>query len=318
MNNTIPIICDIKQNSLDDGPGIRTVLFFKGCPLACAWCQNPEAQDCQQQIAFQRDKCIKCSECIPCQADAITYPPVEISRELCNLCTACVDACPAGVFKLAGKFHEVSEIVALARENKTFYTNSGGGLTLSGGEPLIFPEYVLDVVEQVNADGIGVVLETCGHVKLTPTVKRILASVQLIYYDVKIMDVALHEQYTGASNALILQNLEEIIRDEIVMLPESKEMLDFKTRNPDKPLLVPRIPLVPGITATPENLKATASFFHSLGIRLIDVLPYNPLWIKKAETLGMPINYGVTTWMDKAQLAMVRETLKGFKFDRFK
>jgi pyruvate formate lyase activating enzyme len=318
LNEELPLICDIKQNSLDDGPGIRTVLFFKGCPLACAWCQNPEAQESYQELVFQPGKCIACKDCVSCAAGAITYPPVGLDRDACIMSMACVDACPASVFKPAGTHHDIDAIMTIARQNKIFYANSGGGITLSGGDPMLFPDYVIDLVNSLVAENIGIVLETCGYFKLSTQERAILGNMQLIYYDVKLIDDQLHEQHTGVHNGLILKNLETLVREGAVILPDSKAMLDFKKNAYDKPLLLPRIPLVPGITDTTENLKAAAELFSSLGIVFIDVLPYNPLGIKKAEALGMSIKYNVTTWMDKDQLAGVRETLRGFQFDKFK
>nr|MDO8115381.1 glycyl-radical enzyme activating protein [Candidatus Sigynarchaeota archaeon] len=318
VNDQFLLICDIKQNSLDDGPGIRTVIFLKGCPLACVWCQNPEAQDSHQQLVFQREKCICCRSCVACPSSAIAYPPIGLNRTKCNVCLACVDACPAGVFKAAGKVYDVPSILRLARENRTFYSNSGGGITLSGGEPLLHPDFVLDLTSQLKAEGFGVVLETSGNAKLTAMVKQVLGNMQLIYYDVKFIDGKAHEQYTGAGNELILKNLESIVKEGLAILPESKDALDFKKHPPTRPLLVPRVPLIPGITATVKNLKEIAAFFATLNVSVIDVLPYNPLWLKKMETLGLASRYSEKSWMSKKDLAEVRETLKNFQFERFK
>ncbi len=314
-----PLICDIKQNSLDDGPGIRTVVFFKGCPLSCSWCQNPEAKEVADQLAVQAAKCIFCKDCVACPAKAIIRgPPVQVDRARCNLCFQCVDVCPASVFKHAGKPADLEAIVKLARENKVFYRMSGGGITLSGGEPLLFPRFVLALVQRIRAEGINVVLETCGSADISPDVQAILQHLVLIYYDVKLADPVLHQQHCRASNVLVLKNLKRLIEEGLVSLPDNKDALDFKNHSYEKPLLVPRIPLVPGITDDPENLASIASIFKDLGIKLIDVLPYNPLWVEKSIALGSEAPGAVKNWMSREQLARVRKLLDGFRFDRFK
>ncbi len=314
-----PLICDIKQNSLDDGPGIRTVVFFKGCPLSCSWCQNPEAKETADQLAVQAAKCIGCKDCVDCSPGAITRgPPVQVDRARCDLCFRCVDACPAGVFKHAGTPADLEAIVKLARENKVFYRTSGGGITLSGGEPLLFPRIVLALVQRLKAEGISVVLETCGSVNLSTEVLDILKHLVLIYYDVKLADPALHQQHCGASNAIVMKNLKRLIEENLVLLPDSKDALDLKHHAYGKPLLVPRIPLVPGITDTIANLSGIASILKGLGVKLIDVLPYNPLWVEKANALGSTTPGAARDWMSREQLARVRDALSGFRFERFK
>jgi pyruvate formate lyase activating enzyme len=314
-----PLICDIKQNSLDDGPGIRTVIFFKGCPLSCSWCQNPEAKEMADQLAVQAAKCIDCKVCVDCPAGAVVRGlPVQVDRARCDLCFRCVGACPAGVFKHAGTPADLEGIVTLARENKVFYRTSGGGITLSGGEPLLFPRFVLALVQRLRAEGIDIALETCGSIILSPEVLAIFQHIALIYYDVKLADPVLHQQRCGASNELVLANLGRLITEGHVLLPESKDELDLKARSFEKPLLVPRIPLVPGITADPGNIACIASILKDLGVKLIDVLPYNPLWVEKAMTLGSITPGAVTEWMSREQLARVREALAGFRFERFK
>ncbi|MEX2684392.1 MAG: glycyl-radical enzyme activating protein [Candidatus Sigynarchaeota archaeon] len=314
-----PLICDIKQNSLDDGPGIRTVIFFKGCPLSCSWCQNPEAKEMADQLVVQAAKCIECKDCVDCPSKAILKgPPVQVDRARCDLCFKCVDACPAGVFKHAGTPADLEAIIKLARENKVFYRTSGGGITLSGGEPLLFPRFVLALVQRLEAEGINVVLETCGCVPLSPDVLATIQHVVLVYYDMKLADPTLHQQHCGVKNDLVLKNLKRLIEERIVHLPERREAIDFKKYTYDKPLLVPRIPLVPGITDDPGNLSAIASILKDLGVKLIDALPYNPLWVDKAKTLGFASPSAMKSWMSKEQLARVRAALGGFQFERFK
>jgi pyruvate formate lyase activating enzyme len=313
------LVCDIKQNSLDDGPGIRTVIFFKGCPLSCSWCQNPEAKGMTDQLAVQAAKCIGCKDCVDCPAKALVRgPPVQVDRARCDLCFRCVDGCPIGVFKHAGTPADLEAIVKLARENLVFYKTSGGGITLSGGEPLVFPRFVLALVQRLKDEGINVVLETCGSVNLSPDVLEIVQQLSLIYFDVKLVDPSLHQQHCGASNALVLANLRRLIAGGYVLLPDSKDALDFKKNSSEKPLLVPRVPIVPGITDDPGNIQGIASLLHDLGVKVIDLLPYNPLWVDKAKALGVATPGPAKVWMSGEHLARVRGAFAGFQFERFK
>ncbi|MFX0100632.1 MAG: glycyl-radical enzyme activating protein [Candidatus Hodarchaeota archaeon] len=315
-----PLLCNIKQNSLDDGPGIRTVFFFKGCPLRCAWCQNPEAQDTRQELVFQADKCIHCNPCtVVCPSGAFIYDNApSLNREECRLHFNCVHSCPADVFKKAGSYHDVENLVDLAKENKVFFKNSGGGITLTGGEPLLFPRYVQTLVESLKREDINIVLETCGMVRFTSEILSILEQVDLIYYDVKIIDPTKHEQHVGGGNSLILQNLEHLVKNSLVILPDDKNMVNFKENAYEKPLLIPRIPLIPGLTTGRENLLAIKAFLTGIGFKVIDLLLYNPLWLEKAKTLKMEIKYNRDTWMKKEELEEIREIFGGFQFESFK
>lgn len=329
MNETRrPLIVNINQNSLDDGPGIRSVIFFKGCPLRCVWCQNPEAQNLHQELIFQKNLCIHCEPCrVNCPIQAFRIDSKEkqlfLNRQLCNHCFDCTSQCPTDVFKIAGKYYEIAELVEIIKDNLVFYKNSGGGLTLSGGEPLIFPEFIEQLVQEVRKLGVNICIETAGLFNLSENITKIFQMVDLIYFDIKIYNSIDHKRYCGVDNSIILQNFEKLIYDLKFDLPETKDALNFKNLNElasyhnKTPILIPRIPLIPEITDTPENLMNIRQFFQSHRIKLIDLMPYNPLWLDKCDTIGIDKKYFYNKWMSKSELASIRELFKDFLLEKF-
>jgi len=320
----LPLIVNINQNSLDDGPGIRSVIFFKGCPLNCVWCQNPETINPKQELIFQPDSCINCQPCnVSCRIDSFHYKEnnLRISRELCNQCNLdfqCSQQCPAEVFEKAGKYYKISDLVKIIRSNRIFYNNTGGGVTLSGGEPLLFPKYTRQLVEELRKENISVCIETSGQFKMNDDINFILRNSDLIYYDIKTIDSNRHRKYCGAENKRIISNFNKIISDINPILPVSKKWLDFKNIKHKRPILIPRTPLIPDITTTQENLLQTAEFFKKNGIKLINLLVYNPLWHNKAKSLGKTVYYTRKKWMNEEELQLVRDIFNDFIFEKFK
>jgi pyruvate formate lyase activating enzyme len=312
----IPYIVDIKDNSLDDGTGIRSVVFFKGCPLSCVWCQNPEAQNPHQELVFEAEKCIHCApSCyVHCPNDAFDYTNMVLLREKCQLSWNCVESCPANVFSVAGKRYDIDKLVQRFSSNIVFYQNSNGGVTLSGGEPMLYPEYTLKLIQELRKKNIDIAIETCGLFNLNELSKQILDQIQYIYFDVKLVNAEKHKQYCGIDNTQILQNLKNLIEEDLVILPEHKTILENAAT---KPYLIPRIPLIPEIVSSPENLRDIALLLRNLNVKLIDLLPYNPLWIKKTNTLGHNVEYNRETWMSSEEKSVAAEFFKGFEFDIF-
>ncbi|MBN2155766.1 MAG: glycyl-radical enzyme activating protein [Candidatus Lokiarchaeota archaeon] len=312
----VPYIVDIKENSLDDGIGIRSVIFFKGCALKCVWCQNPEAQNVNPELVYQPKNCIHCTpQCfVHCPNDAFNYPNMVLNRSVCILSQCCTIDCPADVFSVAGKLYTVNELVERFRSNMIFYRNSNGGISLSGGEPMMFPEFILNLIMRLREINIGIAIETCGLFPLNSQTKKILEQVQFIYYDVKIMNSNKHIQYCGVDNVTILENLKQLVKEGLVTLPKNNSELKIPA---SKPLLVPRIPLIPHITIKSDNLKEIAQFLKSLNISLIDLLPYNPLWIEKAHSIDHPVSYPRDSWMNDKEKLSAASFFKGFKFDTF-
>ncbi len=296
MTEQHPLILDIKGNSLDDGPGIRSVIFFKGCPLSCVWCHNPESKKAGPEIAFDPSECVGCDTCLDlCPEKALARKnPFFIDRDRCNLCFACVDECPSGALSRVGRAVNVDDIVSAVARDKPFFETSGGGVTLSGGEPTLFPGFLARLLAALKTEGIQTLLETCGHFNGAAFTDDILPLIDILYYDIKLLDPQVHKTYCGVGNQRILENF--------VRLKERADAGEF--------VLLPRTPLIPEITATIENLTAIAEFFVGHGIKKAQLLPYNPLWPSKNRKIGIAApqqtNKGMDKWIPHEQLAAYR------------
>lgn len=297
-----PLILDIKGNSLDDGPGIRSVVFFKGCPLSCVWCHNPESKKSAPEISFDGDECVACDTCINlCPHGALSRKnPYFIDRGRCDLCFICVDNCPSGALERVGKKILIQEIVSTIKNDKPFYKTSGGGVTLSGGEPTFYMDFLSELVQEVKAEGIHTLLETCGLFKLEAFAQKILPYIDTIYYDIKLIDPKLHKLLCGVSNETILENF--------IQLNRISEHSGFK--------ILPRTPLIPDITATKENLTGIAAFLHKEGVRTTHLLAYNPLWFDKNKKIGAtcPIRKkaGKGTWIPQEKIMEYKSIYKEY------
>ena len=268
-----PLIFAIKGNALDDGPGIRSVVFIKGCPLSCVWCHNPEGKREGIEISFEAGECIGCDTCLSiCPENALNREnPFFINRKICSLCFDCVAACPSGALQSVGKMIEKAEILKNVLRDKTFYDISGGGVTLSGGEPTLFMDFVGHLSKALKIEGVHTLLQTCGLFSLEKFDQQIYPYLDLIYFDIKLMDPVAHTHYCGAPNPTILNNFGELAQ---------------RARKGGIPIL-PRIPLVPGITDTEVNLRACATFLQACGAQHVQLLPYHPLWQEKNRLLGI-------------------------------
>ena len=286
-------ILDIKGNSLDDGPGIRSVVFFKGCPLSCVWCHNPESKKPGPEISFDRAECVGCDTCLGvCPEHALDRKrPFFIDRNRCTLCGACVESCPSGALAMVGKSMSVEDIATTVVKDKPFYINSGGGVTCSGGEPTLYMDFLSALLQRLKDEGIHTLLETCGLFDFKAVSQKILPYTDAIYYDIKIYDPDIHQRFCGVRNEMILENFVSLNA--------------IASRNGLE--LLPRTPLIPNITAAKENLTAIAKFLSAQGIRQARLLGYNPLWHDKNAKLGLPDtlkqNPAMTAWMSKDELA---------------
>jgi len=264
-----PLIFDISRGSTVDGPGFRTTVFIKGCPLRCVWCHNPESQSLSQEIFSYPERCNQCGDCLSaCQEQAIDLSTEEIIvRDNCTVCGACVDACDTLALQRVGRFYEPDELVELLLQDRTFYDVSGGGVTFSGGEPLAWIHYLSPILKQLKNAGVHITIETCGYFEYELFKKEILPNTDLIYFDIKLADAMEHKRYTGSDNYLILTNFERLLREKDISI-------------------IPRIPLIPEITATSHNLALIAKLFHRLGVSDYRLLSYNPFGLDKWRRLG--------------------------------
>jgi pyruvate formate lyase activating enzyme len=272
MGSAEPIILSLQHFCLHDGPGIRSLVFFKGCPLRCPWCQNIESWKPQTEIAFKAHLCINCVRCVEkCPEYAIS----EVGKrdaELCRYCFTCTDNCPSGAMKRFGVSRSVEELLAELRPEFSLFKTSGGGVTLTGGEPTLYPDFATKLGKSLRAEGIDVVLETCGFFNLE-TVRPLIQEMQLVLFDIKVFDEAQHRRLCGAENTVIKNNL--------------KSLVDAWNRK-EGPLIWPRLPIVPGMTDGQENIKGWAGFLRGLGISFLTIVPYHPMGGNKRRWLGLP------------------------------
>ncbi len=267
-------ITDIQFFSLSDGPGIRTTVFLKGCILNCRWCHNPEGNRRYPEVFPYQSKCTGCGECVEvCPAGAISLVKdctPRIDKGLCIDCFQCVEACKEEAMVVWGRMVTVDEVIGEVERDKTFYKTSGGGMTLSGGDPLAQPEFSRALFIVAKERGIRTALDTCGHASWE-VMERVLEGVDYVLFDIKHMDPQAHRSYCGADNRLILGNAERVAET-------------------GKGMRV-RVPIIPGFNDGWENLKKTAEFTRSLKDKAmgleVDILPYHPYAGAKYRLFGL-------------------------------
>jgi pyruvate formate lyase activating enzyme len=264
----LPVIFDVRRFALDDGPGIRTTVFLKGCPLSCIWCHNPESVKMDGELAYYPRLCIRCGDCTAaCVTGAITDDSSRVDRALCTACGSCADVCPASALKRVGLHYPVGKLIELLLRDRMFYETSGGGVTFSGGEPTLHMDYLGAALRELKARRVHTVIQTCGMFDMPEFKEKALPYIDLIFYDLKLIDSRDHFKYTGQGNGVILRNFSRLMKE----IPEK---------------ICPRMPLVPGITATAGNARELGRFLKSLGCNECEVLPYNPAGLSKRAALG--------------------------------
>ena len=285
---TSGVVFDIQRHTTHDGPGIRTTVFFKGCNLRCRWCHNPESFHLDKDLELYPKRCITCGSCMAvCPNGSISFlevpypemssesltvvkkPSVMITdRELCVSCGVCTEHCFAGARILVGKRYTTDEIMKVVIQDHAFYINSGGGVTCSGGEPFLQPEFLTGLLKALHDAGIHTAVDTAGNIPWE-VIAGILPYIDLVLYDVKAFDESIHREATGVGNARILDNLKRLSKTEI-------------------PLWV-RIPVIPGVNASNKEMTDIAEFLKTCGhVEKIELLPLHHLGSGKYESLGLP------------------------------
>ena len=262
------IVFDIQHFSLHDGPGIRTIVFLKGCPLSCAWCSNPESQKKEPELIYSLEKCLESYECNEvCPVDAIQAAErgVLIDRDKCIRCDACSQVCPGNALHLAGKRMSTSQVLENVMRDWEFYIASGGGMTLSGGEPLTQPDFSLALLRSAHEMGLNTAVETTGLAEVS-TMERVLRETDLILYDIKHIDPIMHLEGTGEDNVLILANARRAANLGVEMI--------F------------RVPVIPNYNDQIETIQAIARLGVELGLKELHLLPYHTFGRAKYERLG--------------------------------
>lgn len=288
-------VFNIMKYSIHDGPGIRTTVFLKGCPLSCKWCHNPESQKFEQELMFNPERCISCGQCLEvCPHGAVSSQAGRLIfvRDRCQVCGECSKVCHAGARELVIKTMSAVDVMTEIEKDLIFYDESGGGVTFSGGESLMQPEFVTEVLKSCRKKEIHSAVETCGFVK-TEVLQRISRYTDLFLYDLKLMESQKHEEFTGTPNELIFTNLR------------------WLTEN--HPNVVVRVPIIPGINDDERNIQMTGEFVSSLKrVKEIHILPYHLAGVEKYRRLGLTYSLPEIPTPSNEQMNQIAKQLEEF------
>lgn len=271
-----PLVFDIKRYAINDGPGIRVAIFMKGCPLACRWCHNPESISPKRQKLFTLSRCIGCGECVrvcPEHACSMTASGVATDAELCNVCGQCAEVCPTRATEMSGRYETVESLMQVIERERPFFEQSGGGVTFSGGEPLLYPEFLTEILDACGEAGIHRAVDTSGLVS-QEVLLEIARRTDLFLYDLKLMDSARHKEWTGVGNEAILDNLRALAETGVAIQV--------------------RLPLIGGVNTDDANIVATAVFVSGLfgSKKMVNLLPYHAVGTGKDVKLGQRRDMG--------------------------
>jgi pyruvate formate lyase activating enzyme len=270
-----PFVFDIKRYAINDGPGIRIAVFLKGCNLNCTWCHNPESISDERERMYSLSKCIRCGTCVaacPEKAITLTSEGIVTDAGLCKMSGKCADVCPAKAIEISGREISVAEIVNEIEKERPFFDQSGGGVTFSGGEPLLHHRFLVRLLEECGKLGIQRAVDTAGHIN-TDIILKVAEHTDLFLYDLKIMDPEKHRKWVGVTNGKILQNL--------------KVLADTGAK------IIIRIPLIGGVNDDAENIENSARFIAELTgeKKAVNLLPYHKIAQTKYQKLGRPEDF---------------------------
>ncbi|MBI4285080.1 MAG: glycyl-radical enzyme activating protein [Chloroflexi bacterium] len=288
-------VFNIQRYSVNDGPGIRTTVFFKGCPLHCLWCDNPESQGMTPEMLYLEPSCTRCHRCVATCPSGATRVGVNgalvIDWQLCQACGKCVESCLNEARAICGSLMSVSDVMAVVKKDSLFYRNSGGGVTVSGGEPLYQPEFLRGIFTSCQEQGIHTALETSGFAGWQ-AIEDIIEHTDLFLFDIKHTEPIRHRQLTGMDNGQILANLAKIVaRQKSIIL---------------------RVPLIPGCNDDRENLDGLARLAGRLKLTRIDLLPYHRLGVNKYRRLGRRYELESVTEFHEEELVSIKAHLESF------
>ena len=294
-------VFNIQRYSIHDGAGIRTLVFLKGCPLKCLWCDNPESQKSMPELGFIESRCVGANTCgapcvSACSADAIRLngqnkPAIDRSR--CDACGMCAEACSNDALKVVGREMSVDEVLTEVEKDRAFYRRSGGGITIGGGEPLAQYRFTAELLEAAEEAYLHTAIETCGH-SPWKHFEIVLRHVDLLQIDLKHMNPQKHKELTGKSNELILDNIKNVL--------SIKEPQD----------VIIRIPVIPGCNGSVQNITESAKFVAELGFTQIELMPYHKLGVSKYPQYGMIYPLGEPEPVSQNDLQDLKEIVENF------
>jgi len=284
-------IFQIQRWSINDGEGIRSTVFFKGCPLRCQWCANPESWNGSPEVLFLRERCSGCGRCVQdCEASIVKDGKSELDRKKCQACFRCCEACPSGARKQMGYIRSVEEVMDVIKRDAVFYRESGGGVTFSGGEPFAQPQFLRQLVTACSRVGIDTAVETCGHFEWE-LVRDIFELLDFVFVDIKHMDDKVHRRMTGVGNLRILENIAKISR----IHPET----------------IVRVPLIEGVNADEENIRAMCEFLKNhTSVAGVELIPYHDYGGAKFSAVGE--SGRSFSAPDEAKMQDIRRMLAGY------
>lgn len=283
------LVFNIQKFSIHDGPGVRTTVFLKGCPLRCRWCANPESQSGKVQMMHDKEKCLGCQSCVkacPEKAIKMCDGHIALDHELCTGCLACEKACPGRALSHEGDFKTVREVYDVCMQDAMFYEDSGGGVTISGGEGMMQPEFVLALIKMLKESGVHTAIETTGCVG-EETFQRLAKEFDLLLFDVKHYDSQKHRQGTGVGNEQIIKNLRWACGEGIEILP--------------------RLPVIPGFNDSLEDAAGIAALLKDVGLNRIQLLPFHQMGERKYEFLNREYALKDVKMLHHEELTQYRE-----------